>query len=124
MNSLEEKPLKQQEKEEKMADFKDRESAFENKFALDESLMFKAEARACKLFGLWLGEKLNFSKGEAQALAANLVGANLEEAGFDDVKRAIAPVIVDSGVAVTDEEIDTQLEKLFIDAQEQIKNEA
>ncbi|MEZ5902216.1 MAG: ATPase inhibitor subunit zeta [Alphaproteobacteria bacterium] len=43
-----------------MTDFKDRESAFENKFALDEALLFKAEARCCKLFGLWMAEQLEF----------------------------------------------------------------
>jgi hypothetical protein len=107
-----------------MTNFKDRESAFENKFALDESLLFKAEARMCKLFGLWLGDKLGFSEDESKALAANIVGANLEEAGFDDVKRAIAPIIADSGVSVSDEEIDAQIAALFIEAQKQIKEEA
>lgn len=107
-----------------MADFKDRESAFENKFALDESLMFKAEARMCKLFGLWLGEKLQFSEDQSKALAANLVGANLEESGFDDVKRTVAPIIADSDITITEEEIDSQIELLFIEAQQQIQNEA
>lgn len=107
-----------------MADFKDRQNAFENKFALDEALLFKAEARMCKLFGLWLGEKLGYSENESKALAANLVGANLEEPGFDDVKRVVEPLIANSHTDLSSEDLDAQMQKLFIEAQEQIQNEA
>ena len=105
-----------------MNNFNDRERAFENKFALDEAMMFKAEARCCKLLGLWLAEKIGLNTDETDAYAAKIVGANLEEAGFDDVKRAIAPDIKEHNLS--EEEIDTKLEELFILAQEQIKNEA
>lgn len=107
-----------------MSNFNDRESAFENKFALDETLMFKAEARCCKLFGLWMAEKLGISGEEANSYAANIVGANLEEPGFDDVKRAIAPDIAEKELEITDEEIDAKLAEYFALAQKQIKTEA
>ena len=107
-----------------MSSFDDRESAFENKFALDEALMFKAEARCCKLFGLWLAEKLGLDGNDANAYASNIVGANLEEPGFDDVKRAIAPDIAEKNIDLSEAEIDKKLEELFIEAQKQIKEEA
>lgn len=107
-----------------MNSFDDRESAFENKFALDESLMFKAEARCCKLFGLWLAEKMGLSGEEANTYASGIVSANLEEPGFDDVKRAVAPDISSHKLDISEEEIDSKLAKLFELAQQQVKEEA
>lgn len=107
-----------------MTSFEDRESAFENKFALDEALMFKAEARACKLFGLWLAEQMDMSAEEAGDFASDLITANLEEPGFGDVKRAAAPTMVEKGLSISEEDIDAKLQELFVEAQQQIKNEA
>ena len=105
-----------------MTDFDNREKGFENKFALDEALMFKAEARCCKLFGLWLSEKLKLDGDAANSYAANIVGANLEEPGFEDVKRAVMPDIQAKGLRLSEEEVDAKLAELFIEAQKQIKN--
>ncbi|NQZ14829.1 MAG: DUF1476 domain-containing protein [Alphaproteobacteria bacterium] len=107
-----------------MTSFEDRERAFENKFALDEALMFKAEARACKLFGLWLSEQMDMSAEEAGEFASDLITANLEEPGFDDVKRAAAPKMLEKGFALSEEDVDAKLQELFVEAQQQIKNEA
>lgn len=107
-----------------MSSFDDRKSAFENKFALDENLMFKAEARCCKLFGLWLAEKMGLDTDEANAYASNVVSANLEEPGFDDVKRAVMPDIADKGLNISETDIDAKLAEFFALAQEQIKDEA
>ena len=107
-----------------MSSFDDRESAFENKFALDESLMFKAEARCCKLFGLWLAEKLELTGEEANAYASGVISANLEEPGFDDVIRAVTPDIANKGLEISEDELNAKLAELFELAQEQVKNEA
>ncbi|MCI5061239.1 MAG: DUF1476 domain-containing protein [Alphaproteobacteria bacterium] len=107
-----------------MSGFDERESAFENKFALDETLMFKAEARCCKLFGLWLAEKIGLSEEEAGAYAASIVSANLEEPGFDDVKRAVMPDIKEKNLDISEEEIDAKLAKFFEIAQGQVKQES
>ena len=107
-----------------MTGFDERESAFENKFALDETMMFKAEARCCKLFGLWIAEKLGLSGEEANAYASGIVSANLEEPGFDDVKRAVAPDIAEKKLEISDAELDTKIAEFFATAQQQIKEEA
>lgn len=107
-----------------MSDLDDRTKAFENKFALDETLMFKAEARCCKNFGLWLAEKMGLNDDEAQNYATKVVGANLEEAGFDDVKRAVMPDISEKGLEISEAEVDAKLEELFLSAQQEIKNQA
>lgn len=106
-----------------MTSFNDREKGFENKFALDAAQMFKAEARCCKLFGLWLAEKLDMVGEEAKQFAAGIVGANLEEAGFDDVKRHVMSIIEAKGGNVSEADIDAKLAEYMIEAQRQISTE-
>ncbi|HBM58274.1 DUF1476 domain-containing protein [Salipiger marinus] len=72
-----------------MTTFEDRESAFENKFMHDEGLRFRAEARCNRLLGLWAAEILGKTGTEADAYAASVVKADLEEAGHEDVLRKV-----------------------------------
>lgn len=106
-----------------MNDLNDREKAFENKFALDEANLFKAEARACKLFGLWLAEKMGLDADAAETYAVDVLGANLEEPGFDDVVRFVMPDIEKNNLEMSPNEVLVKIEELFIKAQEQIKQD-
>ena len=72
-----------------MTTFDKREEGFEKKFALDEEQKFKAMARRNKLLGIWAAEKLGLSGPEAEAYAKEVVMADFEEAGDDDVLRKI-----------------------------------
>ena len=73
-----------------MDSFKDREAAFENKFAHDEEMQFKAFARRNKLIGLWAAGVLGKSGAEAESYAMECVYADFEEAGHEDVYRKLA----------------------------------
>ncbi len=73
-----------------MDSFKDREKAFENKFAHDEEMNFKAFARRNKLVGLWAAGLLGKSGADAEAYAMECVYADFEEAGHEDVFRKLA----------------------------------
>lgn len=73
-----------------MTTFDDREHAFEAKFAHDEEMVFKADARANKLLGLWAAELLGKSDSEAEAYAKSVIIADFEEAGHEDVVRKVA----------------------------------
>jgi hypothetical protein len=73
-----------------MTTFDDRENAFENKFAHDEEMKFRAEARRNKLLGLWAAELLGKTGEEANAYALEVVKADFEEAGHEDVVRKVA----------------------------------
>lgn len=101
----------------------DRKSAFESKFAHDQELMFKIEARCCKLFGLWVAEKLGLSGEEARAYAGEVVGANLDEPGFEDVKRHVLRDIKAKSLAISEHMLDTQLQTFFAEAEQQITSE-
>lgn len=72
-----------------MSTFDDRESAFENKFAHDEEMNFRAIARRNKLVGLWAAGLLGKSGDDAAAYAKEVVLSDFEEAGHDDVVRKL-----------------------------------
>ena len=73
-----------------MTTFDDRENAFENKFAHDEEMKFKAEARANKLLGQWAAGLLGKTGDDVDAYAREVIKADFEEAGHDDVIRKVA----------------------------------
>jgi hypothetical protein len=104
-----------------MSTFDQRKDAFENKFALDEELRFKATARRNKLLGLWAAEKLGKSGTDADAYAKSVVLADFEEAGDEDVLRKVRSDFATGSVAVTDEEIRRVMSELLIQAAEEIQ---
>jgi hypothetical protein len=73
-----------------MSTFDDRENAFENKFAHDAEMQFKAEARRNKLLGLWAAEVMGKSGDDADAYAKEVIASDFEEAGDEDVYRKVA----------------------------------
>ena len=106
-----------------MTSLNDRDQAFENKFAHDQELKFKAEARANKLLGLWAAEKMSISGDEADAYAKTVVIADFEEAGHEDVFRKVRGDFDAKNVAVADEEIRAKMLELAHVAIEQIQSE-
>lgn len=73
-----------------MTSMKDRENAFENKFAHDAEMQFKAEARRNKLLGLWAADLLGKTGDAAADYAREVIKADFEEAGDEDVYRKVA----------------------------------
>ena len=67
-----------------MTTFDKREEGFEKKFAHDEELRFKANARRNKLLGAWAAAKLGLSGTDADAYAKDVVMSDFEEAGDED----------------------------------------
>ena len=75
-----------------MANMEDRKNAFENKFAHDEELRFKATARRNKLLGLWAAEKLGKAGDAAAAYAREVirkVRTDFDAAGVDQSDHQI-----------------------------------
>lgn len=88
-----------------MTTFNEREQAFEKKFAHDQDLKFRAEARRNKLLAEWAGAKLGIAGDALPEYTKSILRADLEEKGDDDVFRKIRKDFDDRGVAVTDAEI-------------------
>ena len=103
-----------------MSNFKDRERAFENKYAHDEEMAFKAIARRNKLLGLWAAELMGKTGNEAVEYAKTVVLADFEEAGHEDVVRKVAADLDGKADADT---IRTRMDELMVEAKAQIFSE-
>ena len=103
-----------------MSTFEDRENAFENKFAHDAEMKFKADARRNKLLGLWAAELMGKDGDAANAYAVEVVKSDFEEAGDDDVLRKVAG---DLGDMATKEEIRAKMTELMGVAKAQLMDE-
>lgn len=104
-----------------MTTFDQRKDAYENKFAHDEELRFKATARRNKLLGLWAAEKLGKSGTDAEAYAKSVVVADFEEAGDEDVVRKVKNDFTLAGVSIADTDIRTVMTELLIKAADEIQ---
>ena len=105
-----------------MTNMNERRDAFENKFAHDEELKFKATARRNKLLGLWAAEKLGKTGEAAEAYAKEVVASDFEEAGDNDVFRKVRKDFDAAGVAQSDHQIRRTMDELLVVAAEQVAN--
>lgn len=105
-----------------MSSMNEREEGFERKFAFDEELKFKALARRNKLLGLWAAEQLGKTGPDAEAYAKEIVRADFEEAGEEDVFRRIRKDFDAGGVHQSDEQIRKSMSDLLVEAVRQIQN--
>jgi hypothetical protein len=94
-----------------MTTFDKREEGFERKFALDQELSFKAEARRNKLLGLWAAEQLGLSGDEASAYAREVVTADLEQAG--GVIRKVMNDLTVNGIVIPESELRVKMNALM-----------
>jgi len=106
-----------------MTTFDKRKDAFENKFAHDAELQFKADARRNKLLGLWAAALLGKSGGEAEEYAKSIVAADFEEAGHEDVFRKVRADFDAAGIDQSDHQIRRTMDELMQKAIEQIRTE-
>jgi hypothetical protein len=104
-----------------MTTFDKREEGFEKKFALDEELKFKAEARRNKLLGLWAAEKLGIAGDAANAYAKDVVAADFEEAGDKDVLHKVLKDLATKGDGVTEAELRAKMRELMAEAVAQVQ---
>ncbi len=103
-----------------MSTFDDRETAFENKYAHDAQMQFKAEARRNKLLGLWAAELMGKSGEDAEAYATDVVKSDFEEAGDEDVFRKVSG---DLGGRATEADIRAKMTELMAMAKAQLLEE-
>jgi len=109
------------ERDEAMTTFDKREEGFEKQFAHDEELRFKATARRNKLLGLWAAQKMGLSGAEAETYAKEVVTADLEEPGEDDVFRKIRKDFDAKGITDSDHQIRRTMTELMAKAVLEVK---
>ena len=107
-----------------MTTFDDRERAFETKYAHDEELRFRVVARRNRLLGAWAARLMGLSDAEADAYAKDVIRADFEEAGDEDVIRKVLGDLTAAGVECDDAKIretlghkEVEARRQFIEAQ-------
>jgi hypothetical protein len=104
-----------------MTTFDQRKDGFEKKFAHDEELMFKATARRNKLLGQWAAGLMGLSGDAVNAYAKEVVAADFEEAGDDDVVRKVLGDFKAKGIDQSEHQLRRTMDELMTEAIAQIK---
>ena len=104
-----------------MTTFDDRENAYENMFAHDAEMRFKADSRCNKLLALWAAGKIGKAEDQIDAYVTEVIKADFEEPGHDDVIRKVAR---DLGDRSSQDEVRAKRAELLAVAQEQVASEA
>jgi len=94
-----------------MDSFKDREQNFEKKFAHDEELQFKVNARRNKYLGQWVSQILSYDSEKEKEYIQSVIKADFEEAGDEDVFRKLKVDLKDYNIS--DEEIRKNMNELY-----------
>lgn len=104
-----------------MTTFDNRENAFENKFARDEELRFKATARRNRLLGQWAAAKLGLLGAAADEYAQAVVKADFDEPGDEDVVRKLVADFAAAGLDLSEHQIRREMNELMATAVTQIE---
>ncbi|HMF24418.1 MAG TPA: DUF1476 domain-containing protein [Pseudolabrys sp.] len=102
-----------------MTTFDKREEGFEKQFVHDEELRFKAMARRNKMLGLWAAGILGKTGADAESYSKDVVLAEFEAGGVEDVLRKVVKDLEPKGV--TEQQIRTQMDQFLSEAVAQIK---
>ena len=106
-----------------MTTFNDREKAFEDKFKHDQELQFRVENRRNKLLGLWVAELLGKTGAEADSYAREVISADFDEPGIEDVVRKVLADVAEEGIDLSEHRIRKKLDELMEVAKQQIMKE-
>ena len=107
-----------------MTDFNDRQKGEERKFAMDEETAFRVAARRNRLLGQWAADKLGLTPEETAAYSKEVVQADFEEAGDEDVIRKVLGDLVGAGCDVDEAEVRSALEQKAVEAKRQLMSES
>ena len=106
-----------------MTTFDDRERAFESQYARDQEMQFKIVARRNRLLGQWAAKKMGLTEAEADAYARDVIRADFEEAGDEDVIRKLLGDLLAAGVEVDDATIRQAISEQTVEARRQLMGE-
>ena len=106
-----------------MTTFDDREKAFENMFAHDQEMQFRIQARRNRLLGQWAAQQMGLTPEETDAYAKEVVQAEFEEAGDEDVIRKVLGDLTSAGCDVDEAGVRAALEARSVEARRQLMGE-
>ena len=103
-----------------MTTFDDRERAFETKFARDEEMQFRVLARRNRLLGEWAAGLMGLTGEETDAYAKEVIQADFEEAGDEDVIRKLVSDLTAASVEVDESVVRRAIEEQTVEARRQL----
>lgn len=106
-----------------MTNFKDRETAEEAHFALEEETAFRLAARRNRLVGEWAAGLMKLTPEEADAYRKSVVQADFEESGDEDVVRKVLGDLTAANVDVSEADIRAKLDEMMIESRRQLLGE-
>jgi hypothetical protein len=107
-----------------MSNFDNREKGYEAKYKMDQEREFKANARRCKLVGLWAAEKMGIEGADAEAYAKEVVISDFEKPGQDDVVDKVHGDLAAKGLDISRHMVEIEMERMFEEALRQLTEEA
>jgi hypothetical protein len=99
-----------------MTTFDDRERAFEAQYARDQEMQFKIVARRNRLLGQWAAKKMGLTEAEADAYARDVIRADFEAAGDEDVIRKLLGDLTSAGIDMDESAIRQALQHKTVEA--------
>ncbi|MFQ5971638.1 MAG: DUF1476 domain-containing protein [Alphaproteobacteria bacterium] len=106
-----------------MTTFKEREKAFEAKYKRDQELQFKVTARRNKLLGLWAAGKMGLGGSDAEAYAREVVAADFQEPGDNDVLQKVLGDLQAKGIETSEHLVRKHMDELMSEAARQLEAE-
>ena len=106
-----------------MADFNEREKAFEAKFKLDQELRFKATARRNKLLGVWAAQEMGLNELEGESYAKEVIKSDFEKPGDDDVLQKVLTDLQGKEIDISEKELRQKMDDLLEVAIGQVQTE-
>lgn len=94
-----------------MTTFDDRNKTFENKFAHDNEMDFKIQARTTKMLALWAANLMGLPEIEAEKYATTMLEAELEKYSTDDVVKHLLTDFQAKSIAMTERDIRDEMER-------------
>ena len=106
-----------------MADFNEREKAFEAKFKLDQELRFKATARRNKLLGVWAAQMMGLNELESESYSKEVIKSDFEKPGDDDVLQKVLTDLQGKDIDIYEKELLQKMDDLLEVAIGQVQTE-
>jgi hypothetical protein len=106
-----------------MTTFDDRERTEETRYKHDQELTFKARNRGNRMFGAWVAEQLGLSGEAADSYAKDVVVADFESPGDEDIFTKVRADLAAKSIEISDHLLKKRLLEFRDVAMQQIKTE-
>jgi hypothetical protein len=106
-----------------MSGLDDREKSFEAKYKRDQETLFRITSRRNRLLGLWAAEEFGMPDNQALDYAKEVVLADFEEPGDDDVVRKVLADFAERGLELDEQKLRKEMIRLIDEAGRQIEAE-